>query len=69
MQSMMFSVINDRRSDDDVDVDVYYYICQRLKLEGQTENMSSADRRESKGAQPEKMETLHLSVDGCAQCI
>ena len=37
MQSMMFSVINDRRSDDDVDVDVYYYICQRLKLEGETE--------------------------------
>ena len=23
----------------------------------------------SKGAQPEKMETLHLSVNGCAQCI
>ena len=27
------------------DDDVHYYICQRLKLEGETENMDVAERR------------------------
>ena len=43
---MMFS------NDDDVDDDVYYYICWRLKLEGETENMGVCTK-ERKGVAAE----------------
>ena len=36
-------------TDDDVDDDVYYYICWRLKLEGETENMGVCKKERRKG--------------------
>ena len=36
---IMFMVETDCEIDSDDDDDVYYYICERLKLEGETENM------------------------------
>jgi hypothetical protein len=39
-------------TDDDVDDDVYYYICWRLKLEGETENMGVCTK-ERKGVAAE----------------
>ena len=47
MMMMMFITIF--AGDDDDDDDVYYYKCQRLKLEGETENMCVWTKKNGRG--------------------
>ena len=56
---MMFS------NDDDVDDDVYYYICWRLKLEGETENMGVCTKERKGVAADVLMATPCTNSLGC----
>ena len=53
---MMLMMLSSRSAENVDDDDVYYYNCQRLKLEGETENMCVWTKKNGRGRWDEVME-------------